>query len=215
MRIESNTIKNLLRGVGILLLGVLFLYLTRGTVDVSRDHQAASLLGLFLLLLGAALVILNERVVVVSGERKDLTVRRSSLRSRETRVIPFAGVRSVNVVKLGRTHKGTASYHMNITLKTGERISTGRSSRVGDEINAIAREFPDLVGCATQDAPTSHPIDGTHLLVSLAGAVVIYLAWYRFAVGPWCRAMWFGTAPPVIILAGFAALLIGWRRRKT
>lgn len=31
------------------------------------------------------------------------------------------------------------------------------------------------------------------------GAVVFYVAWYGIRFGHFCPAMWFGTAPPVIM----------------
>jgi hypothetical protein len=43
-------------------------------------------------------------------------------------------------------------------------------------------------------------------------AAALYVLWYRLAVGPWCPAMWFGTPPPVIVLAAFAVLQGLFRR---
>ncbi len=215
MRIESNTLKNLLLGTGFVLLGVLMLSLTQGKTDLSRDHQLIYLMGLFILLAGTATILLNERVVIlVYPERGSLTVRTSSLRGSEVRVIPFAAIRSVDVVKLGQTHKGTRSYHLNIALKTGEKILTRRNSRDGDEINELARELSGLIGCKTDEAPAPQPIELGQILVSLSGAILVYVAWYRFTVGPWCRAMWFGTAPPVVMLLTFTAIMLVVRRRS-
>ncbi|MDO9299946.1 MAG: hypothetical protein Q7T89_01120 [Anaerolineales bacterium] len=39
-----------------------------------------------------------------------------------------------------------------------------------------------------------------NILISFAGALGIYAAWYRIYVGDWCPAMWFGSAPLLIIL---------------
>ena len=36
--------------------------------------------------------------------------------------------------------------------------------------------------------------------------------WFRLEIGPWCPAMWFGTAPPVILVAAFTLLLALFRR---
>ncbi len=114
------------------------------------------LLGLFLLFAGTAAVLLNEQVVILLyAERKNLTVRKRSLMGSELRVIPFAAFRSVDVMKVGQVHKGTQLYHLNLTLKTGEKILTRRHSRDGEEINAVALELSKLIGCETNEAPTS------------------------------------------------------------
>jgi hypothetical protein len=59
---------------------------------------------------------------------------------------------------------------------------------------------------------TVDPASVGYVIAAALGAVVLYAAWFRFSVGPWCPAMWFGNAPPVFILAGFA-LLLGLLRR--
>lgn len=38
------------------------------------------------------------------------------------------------------------------------------------------------------------------LAVSAGGGWLGYVIWYRCHIGPWCPAMWGGTAPPVIML---------------
>ena len=38
------------------------------------------------------------------------------------------------------------------------------------------------------------------LMVSFVGAVLIYAGWYWIHFGQVCPAMWFGTAPPIIML---------------
>ena len=42
--------------------------------------------------------------------------------------------------------------------------------------------------------------------ISLGAGVLIYVLWYWYEVGQFCVAMWFGTAPPVII--GLSALTL-------
>ncbi len=216
MRIESNTRKNIFLGIGVFLFGALMLSLTRGRTDHSRDHQLLHIIGLLFLFVGTAVIVLHERVLIlVSPHRKTLTMRKSSLRGRELRIIPFASIQSVDVITLGQTHKGTRSYHLNLTLKTGEKIRTGRSSRVGDEIHGIARELSDLVGLEPNDTLRAPSTELAPFLFALLGAVLVYGIWYRLSVGPWCRAMWFGTAPPVIMLLAFMAIILGFPKRRT
>ena len=84
---------------------------------------------------------------------------------------------------------------------------TGRWSLDPAEINALAEQLAAAVGCGCRLGAPRYPLAARHLPVALAGAAVLYALWFRLAVGPWCAAMWHGTAPPVFLLAGFAILL--------
>lgn len=46
----------------------------------------------------------------------------------------------------------------------------------------------------------------TNNLIALASGVGVYAIWYLFNVGPWCPAMWFGTAPLLMIGVVFLAV---------
>lgn len=41
---------------------------------------------------------------------------------------------------------------------------------------------------------------GARLAVAAVVGVFTWVVYYRFSVGPWCPAMWFGTAPPLVML---------------
>lgn len=41
-------------------------------------------------------------------------------------------------------------------------------------------------------------------LLAIIGSILSYAIWYRMQVGPWCPAMWFGTAPPILMLVFYS-----------
>ncbi len=44
----------------------------------------------------------------------------------------------------------------------------------------------------------------SNFLLAVMGAVTIYVIWYGLQTGgQYCNAMWFGSAPPVIMLIAF------------
>lgn len=45
-----------------------------------------------------------------------------------------------------------------------------------------------------------------NLVALVGGGIAAYALWYRFNVGPWCIAMWFGSAPLLIIAVTFVAI---------
>ncbi len=47
--------------------------------------------------------------------------------------------------------------------------------------------------------PMAKAATTTSNLLALASGVGAYAVWYRLNVGPWCPAMWFGTAPLLMI----------------
>lgn len=38
---------------------------------------------------------------------------------------------------------------------------------------------------------------------ALGFSLLIWAIYYRISVGPWCQAMWFGTAPALVISISF------------
>jgi hypothetical protein len=41
---------------------------------------------------------------------------------------------------------------------------------------------------------------GARLAVAAVVGMLSWVVYYRVNVGPWCPAMWFGTAPPLVML---------------
>ncbi len=55
------------------------------------------------------------------------------------------------------------------------------------------------------------------LLISAAIGILVYVIWYGVTTGQYCSAMWFGSAPPVIIFIAAATCyrLLGQRQRRS
>ena len=207
-KIQSNTGKGLVMASGSLLVGLVFIWLTCRIPTPDSNTAAAMWLGVLLVGAGLAAIILGEDVVttVDPGQRclrLDCRRRWGSV----SLTVPFDDVVSVNVARVGSRSDGTPSFWLQIKCAGGKIHSTGRWSTNEGEIRRLAERLADEIGCQCQGGYPLNPASAGHIIAAAIGAVVFYAAWFRFSVGPWCPAMWFGTAPPVFILTGFALLL--------
>lgn len=91
------------------------------------------------------------------------------------------------------------------------RSDTTKNTLLGAGILLAGSLFILLThGQATQSRDTLAAFWLGVLLAGLgAGSLILG---EELEVGPWCPAMWFGTAPPVIMVATFAILLGLFRR---
>jgi hypothetical protein len=207
-QIESSSGKGGLLAVGSLLAGILFLWLTSRIAVQDSNTTAAMWLGVLLAGVGLAGLIFDERIVTtVDPGKRCLRIDCRRRWGSVTLTVPFDEVGSVNVVRVGSHSDGTPSYWLQIERQGGRVHSTGRWSTNDAEIRRLAGRLAGEIGCDCRGGNPLNPATATHVLAAAVGAVVLYAVWFRFSAGPWCPAMWFGTAPPVIILAGFALLL--------
>jgi len=200
---------------GSLLVGLLFIWLTCRIPVQDSNTVAAMWLGVMLIAVGLAAIILAEEVVttVDPGERClriDCRRRWGSV----SMTVPFDDVVSVNVARVGSRSDGTPSFWLQIERAGGKAFSTGRWSLSETEIRRLAERLSAEIGCGCRGGGGMRlsPASVGRVAAAAIGAVVLYAAWFRFSAGPWCPAMWFGTAPPVFILVGFAMLLGLFRR---
>ena len=212
-QIESSSGKGLLMAVCSLLVGLLFIWLTCRIPVQDSNTVAAMWLGILLAGLGLAAIILAEEIVttVDPGER---CVRLDCRRrwGNVSLTVPFDEVVSVNVAKVASRSDGTPSFWLQIERVGGKVFSTGRWSTNEAEIRRLAERLSAEIGCECRGGVPLSPASVLRVAAAAIGAVVVYAIWFRFSVGPWCPAMWFGTAPPVFILAAFAVLLGLFRR---
>jgi hypothetical protein len=214
-RITSNTRKTLALAAGSLLLGLLLVWLAGGARVGGSNATAAMWLGILLAALGVAAFVFAENLVVtVDTSERRLVIDRFTRWGNSRTLLPFVDVESIRVAKLGSGADGTPSYWLQVHCRRGEVYRTGRWSTDEAEINELAEQVADAVGCASRKGTPARPGTSVPLVTAAAalGAAALYALWYRLAVGPWCPAMWFGTAPPVIILLAFSVLL-GFLRR--
>jgi len=211
--IRSDAGKSGLLAVAMGLVGALFVTLARGRSDPSGNALAAFWLGVLLIGIALGGLIMAESVVLtVDPDRRALRFQRRNFWGRSAYLRPFASVDSVGVVKVGTDRGDAPSYFLVVNLRDGRVEGTGRWSLDPAEINALAEQLAAAIGCGCRLGAPRRPLAAKHLPVALAGSVALYALWFRLEVGPWCPAMWHGTAPPVFILAGFAILLSGFRR---
>jgi hypothetical protein len=212
-QIESSSGKGLLLAVGSLFVGILFIWLTSRITVQDSNTTAAMWLGVLLAGVGLAGLIFDERIVTtVDPEERCLRIDCRRRWGSISLTVPFDEVVSVNVARVGSHSDGTPSFWLQIERQGGKVHSTGRWSTNEAEIGRLAGRLAEEIGCECQGGNPLNPATAGHVIAAAIGAVVLYAAWFRFSAGPWCPAMWFGTAPPVFILAGFALLLGLFRR---
>lgn len=200
---------------GSLLVGLLFIWLTCRIPVQDSNTVAAMWLGVMLIAVGLAAIILGEEVVtVVDPGQRVLTLDSRRRWGSVSVTMPFDDVASVNVARVGSRSDGTPSFWLQIGRADGKVFSTGRWSLSETEIRQLAERLSAAIGCECRGGggmPLS-PASVGRVAAAAIGAVILYAAWFRFSAGPWCPAMWFGTAPPVFILTCFALLLGLFRR---
>lgn len=207
-QITSNSSKSLVLAVGSFAVGLIFLWLTRHVQVGDSNALAAQWLGVMLAAVGLAGVIWGEEIVVTvdSGQR----CLRFDCRRRVGNVsfvVRFEEIESVNVVRTGTRSDGTPSFWLQVARKDGKTFATGRWSTSEMEIARVADRLANEIGCERQGGLPPEPASLGRVAVAVFVAVALYAAWYRFTVGPWCEAMWYGTLPPVFVLSAFGGLL--------
>ena len=212
-QITSNTAKTTAVSVGSLGVGLGFIWLTRRVPVGDTNGVAAMWLGVMLAGLGLAGLIFREEVVItVDSGRRALRIERRRRWGNVQTVVPFDDVRAVKVAKVGTRSDGTPSFWLQLERREGKMIGTGRWSANEAELGRLAEWLATEIGCACESGEPATPASVGPVVAAVAGAVGLYAALYRLSVGPWCEAMWDGSAPAGFILTAFTVLLGGWRR---
>ena len=212
-QITSNSSKSFVLAVGTFAVGLVFIWLTRHVPVGDTNALAARWLGVMLAALGLAGVIWGEETVVtVDAGQRCLRIESRRRVGHLSVVVPFAEVEAVNVVRIGTRSDGTPSFWLQIARKDGKTFATGRWSTSELEIARVADRLAAEIGCERQGGEPPAPASVGRVAVAVVVAVALYAAWYRFTVGPWCEAMWYGTLPPVFVLLAFGVVLALVRR---
>ena len=195
------------------LLGTILILLVKNQKVESINVLSAYLLGAFLLSLSIGIFIFTEKISIqIDKKLRVLKFHKKSLFEVRNYTLKFEEIDSVQVVTIGRAHRGIISYHILILLKNGKREFPGRFSLVHSEIDLEAQKLADFIGCKFVSDGKNNEIRGTQYFYAAIGSVLIYSIWYKSTVGPFCIAMWFGTAPVFIIGLSFLALVKVLRR---
>ena len=212
-QIKSSSRKGFAAAVGSLLVGLLFIWLTWRLPAHDSNVTAAMWLGVLLVGLGLAAIILAEEVVTtVDPEQRSLRMDCKRRMGSVSVMLPFEEVESVNVARVGSCSDGTPSFWLQIQRQGGKVVSTGWWSLSEAEARRLAERLAAGIGCECRGGMPLGSASVGHVAAAAVGAVVLYAVWFRFSVGPWCPAMWFGPAAPVFVLAAFAVLLGLFRR---
>jgi hypothetical protein len=213
---ESPRRYQLAVAIGLTVLGGFFLYLLNGRTNMSSNEQAAQILGALLLLIGVGTLLYNERTrLEIDPLRKTLTVRRRSIFGEKKRLIALHQVTKVGVMKIGSNRSRIFHYLPYLVLQSGEQVRTGFSWVNESEAYAQAKMMAKAIGCPYDDIVPPNPSTQVNLMLAGFCAVAVYMIYYRWQVGPFCPAMWFGTAPIFIMaMTGWCTftLLQRWRR---
>jgi hypothetical protein len=207
LTIKSNAQQDLAIGIALAAVGIILMILSRSQAGVSESGLAAFWLGALLTSGSVGLIIWTEDVAVtVDTVQKRLLISRKSRFGKNKSAFRFAEIDHVGVSTVGKAGR-LQTYHLLIYLKGGKTVRTGRWSCDQSEIDSLSDEMAEAIGCCCRKGLRIRPAGGGEIIVAAVGAVVVYAVWFRIQVGAWCPAMWFGTAPPVIMLLAFSVLL--------
>lgn len=203
MTIRSNQSKNIILAIILILVGALFVWKLYDAIPLDSNQSAALWLGYLLLFIGAAALTWNEQIITeFDRDRQQVRQLAKNLFESRMRHIPFSDIERIGVARVGRASSNTEFYFLTLVLKNGERLGTGHWVMSREEAYQQAQEIASFVGCAVNDGKLPNPaMNSSNLAIAVLIGIAIYAVYYRKAVGPWCPAMWFGSAPPIIILS--------------
>lgn len=186
-----------------MLVGALFVWKLHDLTPLDSNQSAALWVGYLLLFLGFTTITLNEQVTTeFDRERQQVRQLAKNLFESRIRHIPFSDIERIGVARIGRPSSKTEFYFLTLILKNGERLGTGHWVMSREAAYHQAQEIAGLVGCAVNDGRLPNPaMNSSNFAIAVLIGIAIYAMYYRKAVGPWCPAMWFGSAPPIIILS--------------
>lgn len=216
MTIQSNRSKNVFLAIVLILIGALFVWKLYAIVPLDSNQSAALWLGYLLLFIGAASLAFNEQVTTeFDRDRQQVRQHVKNIFESRTRYIPFAEIERLAVARIGRPSSKTEFYFITLVLKNGKCLNTGHWVLSRDAAHHLANEIAGLVGCAINDGNLPNPaMNISNLAIAVLLGIGIYAAYYRKTVGPWCPAMWFGSAPALIILSSTWTAFVLLRRLR-
>jgi hypothetical protein len=201
--IRSNKSSDSFVAFVVALMGAAMAVLARHSV-YDRNGRAAYWLGCLLLTAGVGGLIWSEEIeLTVDPQRRVLRFRTQNRWTTKEVLIPFSEVDCVNVSRVGKVSNGMERYFLSVWLKNGKRALTGKWSLDQEEMLSLAEQLARAIGCETKSGLRVYSVGAQRLIVAGVIAVGLYAAWFRLRVGPWCPAMWFGSAPPLLIIVFF------------
>lgn len=203
MTIQTNRKRNFYLSITLALLGSFFVWKMQGIASPNNNQLAALGLGYLLLVLCAAGIVLDEQILTeFDSERKQIRQKTKNLFQSQVRYIPYTDVERIGVARVGRPSNATEFYFLTLVLKNGDHVGTGHWVMSRENAYQQAQDIATRVGCSVNEGrlPNSK-MNLSNLAIALLTGFSVYAIYYRKSVGPWCPAMWFGSAPLVIVLA--------------
>lgn len=201
MVLESNHRKSQLMSVALILTGSLLLFLLRSRVPLDSNELAAQYMGYLLIFIGGSALVMNERIKLEFRKESGLVLFScTSIRGTKNEAIAYSNIDHVAISRIGRPRNRTVFYFLHLGLKSGERLPTGIFFSSAESAQTEANRIAELIGCKSQQIATAGDHRFSEFIIAFVIGLLSYVVYYRLTVGPPCKAMWFGTAPPVIIM---------------
>lgn len=187
--------------VVLIALGLFFIYLLKNKVDPSSNETAAIWLGYLLFFLGLGSFLYDEKIETqIDPIRKKITHWSRNILGEEKSEINFSSVQKVLVRRVGKPSNYTEFYFLLLKLKNQKTLATGLFFSDKAAAYDKASEIAELIGCENSEANLPNEnLNGLNLILAFALGIAVYAIYYKYLVGAWCNAMWFGAAPVLII----------------
>lgn len=213
---KSNSQATKVLFLGSAVLGAVFCYVTKSSSLDSQKVIQAVWLGRLLIAIGViGWLLVDEVSIALDDKKKVLRIRRQNYLRDSSSFVPLDQIENVRSLRMG-SGKGPAAYQVVIELKNSNQINTGRWSFNQAEIIGEAESLSHILESEVKTGLIVHPVNAdiaiagykvNQMILAVAISVAIYAVWFRYQVGPWCPAMWHGTAPVFIIALSFAACM--------
>ena len=190
--------------ISLILLGIFLILKTKNqafeSLQLNSPSFFAQILGIMLLVGPFAYWLTNDRVSMrFDIDKKRIFIRKSDYFKNERSSINFEDVASIDIKKVGRSHKGVEFYFLIFNFKNQSSLNPNYFSTRFEEVLETASYLCELLNCELLREETHtlrlKPANAHFIWMIPILSVFIYSLWYRLQIGPWCTAMWFGTAP--------------------
>lgn len=196
------------------LLGSVIFQTAYSTESAARP-LAALILGAGLVLVASGMFLLNPSTTLAQEGSSLIITRRNIFGSRDSRY----ALRAVDGLTVARQGRGgsPAGFQIYVVMKNGSRLPTGHWGYNEAGIIERAGNAAAALGVPLTGGPALGPAAATGgalpvgisnvYLWSAALALGGYALIFRALVGPWCRAMWHGTFPLLVVPILFCSSL--------
>lgn len=133
LEIKADNKKTFNTSLVLLIVGLIFIWLTYNKGEISRNQQYAQRMGLLLLFIGGYGVLFTEEILTfIDPKNKIITYKVKTILGDQHKIIPFRDVAQVKVARIGRRNSSYAeNYHLQLFLKSGIKLATWHRASCG------------------------------------------------------------------------------------